>query len=145
MKPYGSICVNLKEKQKKKNHFSPFSLSLSSPTPTLLTACSSFFFFFLFDFPFFLFFFFFLIWIHGSHCAMCPSLIQVCFCLETIYFFSVQFILYELSSSQFPTSEIFLKISSLKSLETYHLENHKNIPIVLEIDETFLRHWISRD
>ena len=28
---------------------------------------------------------------------------------------------------------------------TYHPENRKNIPTVLEIDETFLGHWISRD
>ena len=56
---------------------------------------------------------------------------------ETIYFFLVQFILNELSFSHFLTSEIFVKISSVESLATYHPENHKNIPIVSEFDETF--------
>ena len=56
----------------------------------------------------------------------------------TIYFFSVQFILIELSSSHFMTSEIFVKISSLKSLATYHPKNRKNISIVSEFDGTFL-------
>ena len=69
---------------------------------------------------------------------MCPSLIRVRFYPETIYLFSVQFILNELSSSNFLTSEIFVKISSLESLATYHPENRKNIPNVLEFDETFL-------
>ena len=64
---------------------------------------------------------------------------------RTIYLFSIQFILNELSSSHFPTSETFVKISSLESLATYHPENRKNIPTVLEFDETFLSHWISRD
>ena len=76
---------------------------------------------------------------------MCPSLIQVHFCPETIYFFLIQFILNELSSIYFLTFKIFAKISSLKSLATYHLENRKNIPTVSEFDKTFLGHWISRD
>ena len=97
--------------------------------------------------PSFLFFFlfFFKVWIYSSHYAICPSLIQVCFFPKTIYLFSIQFILNELSSSHFLTSKILIKISSLKSLMTYHPENRKNIPIVSEFDETFLSHWISRD
>ena len=71
---------------------------------------------------------------------MCPSLIRINFCPEIIYFFSVQFILNELSSSHFPTSEIFVKISSLELLATYHLENRKNIQIVSEFDEISLGH-----
>ena len=43
---------------------------------------------------------------------------------KSIYF-SVHFIVNELSSSHFITSEIFVKISSLKSLATYHLEIRK--------------------
>ena len=82
---------------------------------------------------------------NGSHCAMCPSHIWICFYPEIIYFFLVQFILNELSSSHFPISEIFVKISSLESLTTYHPENRKNIPTISEFDETFLGHWISRD
>ena len=67
-------------------------------------------------FDFYLLFFF----------SMCPSLIRVCFYPETIYLFLVQFILNELSSSHFLTSEIFVKISSLESLATYHSETRKN-------------------
>ena len=76
---------------------------------------------------------------------MCPYLIRVHFYPVTMYFFSVQFILNELSSSHFLTSEIFVKISYLESLATYHPENRKNILTILEFDETFLGHWISRD
>ena len=94
----------------------PFSLSLfslfsrpSCPSPPSL----------FFDFPFFFLSFFFKKKkrIHGSHYAMCPSLIQVRFYLETIYLFSVQFILNELSSSHFLTSQIFVKISLLEYLK----------------------------
>ena len=45
--------------------------------------------------------------------------------LKQFIFFLVHFILNELSSSHFLTSEIFVKISSLKSLATYHPENCK--------------------
>ena len=57
-------------------------------------------------------------------------------------FISFQFNLFlnELSLSYFVTSNIFVKISSLDSLATYHPENRKNIPTVSEFDETFLRH-----
>ena len=44
---------------------------------------------------------------------------------KTIYLFSIQFILNELSPSHFLTFEIFVKISSLKSLTAYHPENCK--------------------
>ena len=60
--------------------------------------------------------------------------------IPKIYLFLVHFILNELSSSHFLTFEIFIKISSLKSLATYHPENPKNIPLVSEFDETFLGH-----
>ena len=122
-KTYGPISVDLRDKRK--NLFSIFSLSLSLSLslfylfsrPSLPVSS----FLSLFDFLFF--FFFFLIWIHGSHCAICPSLIQVHFCPETIYLFLVQFILNELSLSHFLTSEIFIKISSLTSLATYYPKN----------------------
>ena len=55
-------------------------------------------------------------------------------------FFSVQFILNELISSHFLTSEIFIKISSLETLTTFHLETRKTIPIVSKFDEIFLGH-----
>ena len=61
-----------------------------------------------------------LFWIHGSY-----YFIRIRFYPKTIYFFSVHFILNELSPSHFLTSEIFVKISSLKSLTIYHPENCK--------------------
>ena len=76
---------------------------------------------------------------------MCPSLIRVRFCPETIDLFSVQFILNELSLSHFLTFEIFVKILSLESMATYHLEKRKNILTVSELDKTFQGHWILRD
>ena len=122
-KTYDLIAVNLRDKLELlslefffRTHISP-SLPFDFP----------FFFFFPF-YPFFLIFLNFLFnffWMHGSHCAMCPSLIQVRFYPEKNYFFSVQFILNELNSSHFLTSKIFVKISSLESLTTYHPENHK--------------------
>ena len=74
---------------------------------------------------------------------MCPFLIRVLFCTETIYLFSIKFILNEISSSHFLTSEIFVKILSLESLATYHLETRKKILIVSEFDEFFLGHYVT--
>ena len=136
-KTYGPISIDLREKQrkeKKKISLSLFTLPLSRKMPFL---------FYFHFYPFFLFFLFLLfifiliiiIWIHDSYC-----LIRVRFCRETIYLFSVHFILNEFSSSHFLTFEIFVKISSLKSLTAYHLENHKNILAISEFDETFLGH-----
>ena len=120
-KTYGPISVDLREKQKI-FFFFPFSLSLH------LHAHSTRFLFLLTSLFLFILFFFNLdtwltlchvsishlglflsrnnlfIFIHGSHCIMCPSLIRVCFFPETIYLFSVQFILNELSSNHFMTS-----------------------------------------
>ena len=45
--------------------------------------------------------------------------------LKKIYLFLVYFILNELSSNYFLIFEIFIKISSLKSLTVYHPENRK--------------------
>ena len=137
MKTYYSILVDFREMKKRKRNISlsfSFSLSvLSSFSPFLLLLFSFLSFFFLFIL--FIFFKF----------VMCPSFVQVRFCTETIYLLSIHFILNELSSSHFPTSEIFVKISSLKSLTTYNPENRKNILIVSEFYETFLGHQISRD
>ena len=71
---------------------------------------------------------------------MCASLIKICFYLKTIYLFSIQFILNELNSSHFLTSDIFVKISSLESLANYHSETRKKILIVSEFDKIFLGH-----
>ena len=62
---------------------------------------------------------------------------------KQFFFFSVQFILNELSLSHFLNFDILIKISSIESLVTYQIENRKNIPTVSEFDETFLGHWIS--
>ena len=129
MKTYGSISVDLRDKL-----IFSLSLSFSSRSHTLTTVVCFLSFVFLFDFLSF----FFLTWIHGSYCTMCPSLIRVRFFLEIIYLFSVKFILNELNSSNFLTFEIFVKISSLESLTTYHPENCKNIPTVSKFDENFL-------
>ena len=61
-----------------------------------------------------------LIWIHSSY-----YFIRVRFYPENFYFFSVHFILNELSTRHFLTSKIFVTISFLKSLVTYHLENRQ--------------------
>ena len=82
---------------------------------------SMFFFVFIFFFFFLLLVFLLLLfWKHGTYCF-----IQVSFYPETIYFFSVHFILNELSPSHFLTFDIFVKILSMKSLATYHPENRK--------------------
>ena len=142
MKTYDSISLNLREKLKL---LTPHLSSPSCVSPPHLFAKMWPFFHLTFLFPSLIFFsfllkFFFLIWTHESHCAMCPPLIWICFCPEKIYSSSVQLILTKLSSSHFLTSEIFVKISSLESLATYHSENRKNIMTVSEFDETFLGH-----
>ena len=120
-KTYNPNSVDLREK-----FFSPYPSLLSLSLflahhlcrKCLLPFCLLFFSFYLT----FLFYFNFLI--------MCPSLIWVRFCPETIYLFSVQFILHELSSSHLLTSEIFVKITPLESLVTFHLETRKKILII---------------
>ena len=67
--------------------------------------------------------------------------IRVCFYFETIYFFSIHFILNELSPSLFLTSEIFVKISSLKSLATYCPENCKIFRLSKNSTKLF---WVTR-
>ena len=88
-------------------------LSLSLPEPTLFS-----FLLFLFVFILFILLLLLLFWIHGSYYFS-----RIRFYPEIIYFFSVHFILNELSPSHFLTSEIFIKISYLKSLAIYHPEN----------------------
>ena len=135
MKTYGPISVDLREKRRKKTNKISLSLSLSLSLSNALPLPFIFLLFF-----FILVFIFFIniiiiVWIYGSYC-----LIQVRFCSETIYLILVHFILNELSSSHFLTSDIFLKISSLNSLATYLPENRKNIPLVSEFDKNFLSH-----
>ena len=135
-KTYDPISVNLKEKQIFFSFLSLFMFSLSSCF--LLTVPS--FYLLSFDFLFFIFCFCFLFFF-----TMCASLIRIRFYPKTIYLFSVQFSLNEFSPNNFLTSKIFVKILSLESLSTYHLENRKKIPIVSELYEIFLGHYIFRD
>ena len=116
MKIYGPIFVDLRKKQREEKKIkiilSPRSLSVPHVRCSAKMAFSSF----LFDF----FFIILLFNIRGSYCF-----IRVRFCPETIYLFSVHLILNKLNPNHFLTSEIFLKILSLKSLATYHPENRK--------------------
>ena len=127
MKIYGPISVNLREKRIKEKIKINISLH-ALPRLSLLT--------FRFDFILFLFFLFIIIWIHSLYC-----LIRIRFCPEKIYFFLVQFILNELNSSYFLTLEILLKISSLKSLATYHPENRKIFRLSQNSTKLF---WVTR-
>ena len=118
-KTYGPISIDLREKRRKKN-LSLLSLSRSSSVS-----------------PFFFSFYFIYI---NIYIIIRLSLIRVRFCPEIIYLFSVQFILNELSSNHFLTSEIFVKISSQESLATYYSETRKNFSIVSKFDEIFPGH-----
>ena len=138
MKTYDPISVNLINKFLSLL-FSFFSLSSpharSPPLPIFffpkMSLASSLFdfslpllflFYFIFLFRFFYFNFFFKILdTYGSHYAMYPSLIRIRFYPKTIHFFSIQFILTELSSSYFLTSDIFIKISFMASLLMYKM------------------------
>ena len=60
---------------------------------------------------------------------------------QKIYLFSVHFILNELSSSHFLTSEIFVKISSLKSLTAYHPKNRKIFHLSQNSTKLF---WVTK-
>ena len=55
--------------------------------------------------------------------------------------FSVHSILNELSPNHFLTFEIFVKISSLESLTTYHPENRKNFRLFHNSTKLF---WVTR-
>ena len=118
-KTYDPIFIDIKENRRKKKKISSISILALPFLPKSPP----------FDFYLFISDFFF---------TMCLSLIRVRFCPEEIYLFSIQFILNELRSSHFLTSEIFVKISSLESLATYHLETRKKVLIVSEFDEIFL-------
>ena len=60
---------------------------------------------------------------------------------KNFIFFSVHFILNELNPNNFLTSEIFVKILSLKSLVTYHPENRKIFRLSHNSTKIF---WVTR-
>ena len=74
--------------------------------------------------------------IHDLYCF-----IRVRFSPEKFYFFSVPFIVNELKSNHFLTSEIFIKISPLKSLEMYHPEICKILWLSQNSTKCF---WVTR-
>ena len=77
-----------------------------------------------------------LFWIHDSYCF-----IRARFYPETIYFFSIHFILNEFNPNHFLSFEIFVKILSLESLTTYHPENRKNFRLSHNSTKLF---WVIR-
>ena len=114
-KTHDPISVDLRVKR----NFFFFSLSLS-----LSTYCLQFVLFFFLSvficFPFLFFLFFFFLFFYFGHMDyIAPSVHHSFRSVSTQkknYLFSVQFILTELSSSHFLTSEIFVKILFLESL-----------------------------
>ena len=96
------------------------------------------FFFLSCSFPLF-FYFPLLSLICGPHGATCTLRSRFRFYLKTIYFFSVQFILIELGPNHFLTFEIFVKISSLKSLTPPPIKFVK-IQTISKFDEPFSGH-----
>ena len=135
MKTYSQISIDLRKKQRKekiknKNLSPTLSLFIRTPCPHP------------FDFRFYLFFLIIIIiiiiiildtWFILLHSSR--------FYLETIYFFSIHFILNELSPSHFPTFKIFVKISSLKSLTAYDPENRKILRLPQNSTKFF---WVTR-
>ena len=112
-------------------------LALPSPLSLCPTLSPPFFFSFSF-YPLFYYYYYYVG--YSSYCF-----IQVPFYPEIIYFLLVHFILNELSPSHFLTSEIFVKISSLKSLVTYHPKNHKIFRLSHNLTKRFWVKKISRD
>ena len=139
-KTCGPISINIRDKLVLLSLKLIFSLLSRT-----LSVLSFFFFFFTFlvflFILFFLFFFFFYKFGYMVHIAPCVHLLFGSMSTPK-QFISFQFNLFlnELSSSYFMTSNIFVKISSLESLATYHPENRKNILTVSEFNKTFLGH-----
>ena len=138
MKTCGPIFVDLRKKRKEekiKIKISLLSYPCSLPSVCSLPKWHFASFYLTFYFNFLCFIIILLFDIYGSYCF-----IRVRFCPETIYFFSVHFILNELNPSHFLTSEIFVKISSLKSLTTYHPENRKIFRLSQNLTKLF---WVT--
>ena len=123
-----TLCIE--ERSEENKNKIKFSLSRSLSLGQLPFA------FAIFVFYHFYFIIIILIWIHSSY-----YFIRVRFYPENFYFFSIHFILNELSPSHFMTSEIFVKISSLKSLATYHPKNRKIFQRSQNLTKLF---WITR-
>ena len=114
------------------------SLSDTLSPPDALSPFLLFFFSFL-SFILFFYYYYYYYYYYFGYSSYC--FIQVPFYPETIYFLSVHFILNELSPSHFLTSEIFIKISSLKSLVTYHPKNRKVFRLSQNSTKLF---WVTR-
>ena len=114
MKTYGPISVNLIKKQGEEKIKNLFSLSR-----TLCFTVSCFFLFIFFFSNYYSYYYYYYL----DNRFYCP--IRVHFYPGNFYFFSVHFIVNELKSSHFLASEIFVKISPLKSLTIDHPEIRK--------------------
>ena len=126
-----------KKLKKKKNSLSTLFLSAEQmPSQFFFTFILFFVFIYYYYYYYLLLLFLLYFWIYDSYCF-----IQVRFCPEIIYFFLVHFILNEFSPSHFPTSEIFVKISSLELLTTYHPKNRKNFRLSQNLMKFF---WVNR-
>ena len=129
------VCKSEKETRRKKIKY----LSIRSP-PTLCrphpAICFLCLFFILVFFLIIILIIIIIIWINDFYCP-----IRVHFYPENFYFFSVHFIVNELKSSHFLASEIFVKISSLKSLATYPPEIRKIFRLSQNLTKLF---WVTR-
>ena len=118
MKTYGLISVNLREKRREEKN-KQISLTSRSNSHVRLHPLDIFRFFILFIIIIIIIIL--LLFDYMAHIASFESISSP----KKFYLFSVHFILNERNSSHFLTSEIFVKISSLKSLTVYHSENRK--------------------
>ena len=128
MKTYGPISVDLRKKRREEKYknLPPPSLSIHVVIP-------------LFVCPFFIFIFFLLLLLFGYIAYI--TLFESVSAPNFFYFFSIQFILIELNSNHFLTFEIFVKISSLKSLAT----NHPEIRKIFRLSQNSTKHfWVTR-
>ena len=119
MKTYGLISVNLREKRREEKN-KQISLTSRSNSHVRLHPLDIFRFFILFIIIIIIIIIL-LLFDYMAHIASFESISSP----KKFYLFSVHFILNERNSSPFLTSEIFVKISSLKSLTVYHSENRK--------------------
>ena len=136
MKAYGPIFVNLREKRREgKNKTN--SLTSRSNSHVRLHLMDIFRFFILFIIIIIILL---LLYYYLTTWLILPHLVSF-LPRKKIYLFSFHFILNELSSSHFLSSEIFVKSSSLKSLTVYHSENRKIFRLSLNSTKLF---WVTK-
>ena len=140
MKFYSPISIDLKKKRREEK-IKKIKISLSTLSLFTLSSLprpfdfSMFFRFYLF-FVFFNYYYYYYYFGYIVHIALFGSV-----SVSKQIFFLVHFILNELNPSHFLTSEIFIKILSLKSLTTYHLENCKIFRLSQNSNKLF---WVTK-